>query len=99
MAVVCLGNSTVLATVIIVVKYRLVYQLIGRLQVVKVYLGSSTVLAAVVIVVKHRACLPVGQLIIGVQVQLFSWQVAGVQARQLLDLGNSTVQASGGDSI
>ena len=32
MAAVCPGNSTVPATVIIVVKYRLVYQLIGRLQ-------------------------------------------------------------------
>ena len=31
-AAVCLGSSTVLATVIIVVKYRLIYQLIGRLQ-------------------------------------------------------------------
>ena len=31
MAAVCLGGSTVLATVIIVVEYRLVYQLVGRL--------------------------------------------------------------------
>ena len=31
-AAVCLGGSTVPATVIIVVKYRLVYQLIGRSQ-------------------------------------------------------------------
>ena len=31
MAAVCLGGSMVPATVIIVVKYRLVYQLIGRL--------------------------------------------------------------------
>ena len=58
-AAVCLSNSTVPATVIIVVKYRLIYQLIGRLQAAKVYLGSSTVPAAVVIVVKYRACLSV----------------------------------------
>ena len=67
MAAVCLGNNTVPATVIIVVEYRLVYQLIGRLQAAKVYSGGSTVPAAVVIVVKHRACLPVGRLIVGVQ--------------------------------
>ena len=48
--------------------------------------GSSIVPATVMIVVKHRACLLVGRLIIG------------VQARQLLDLGSSTVRASGGDS-
>jgi hypothetical protein len=45
MAAVCLGGSTVLATVIIVVEYRLVYQLIGRSQAAKSYLGGSTVLA------------------------------------------------------
>ena len=61
MAAVCPGGSTVPATVIIVVEYRLVYQLIGRLQAAKVYSGGSTVPAAVVIVVKHRACLPVGR--------------------------------------
>ena len=61
MAAVCLGSSTVPATVMIVVEYRLVYQLIGRLQAAKVYSGSSTVLAAVVIVVKYRACLLVGR--------------------------------------
>ena len=72
MAAVCPGGSTVPAIVIIVVKYRLVYQLISRLQAAKVYSGGSTVPAAVVIVVKHRACLPVGQLIVGVQVQSFS---------------------------
>ena len=45
----------------------------GQLQAeaAKVYLGGSTVPAAVVIVVKHRACLSVGQLIVGVQVQSF----------------------------
>ena len=32
MAAVCPGGSTVPATVMIVVEYRLVYQLIGRLQ-------------------------------------------------------------------
>ena len=48
--------------------------------------GGSMVPATVIIVVKHRACLPVGRLIVG------------VQARQLLDLGSSTVRASGGDS-
>ena len=47
--------------VIIVVEYRLIYQLIGKLQAAKVYSGSSTVPAAVVIVVKHRACLSVGR--------------------------------------
>ena len=31
-AAVCSGNSTVLVTVIIVVKYRLVYQSVSRLQ-------------------------------------------------------------------
>ena len=66
MAAVYLGDSTVPVTVIIVVEYRLVYQLISRLQAAKVYLGGSTVPAAVVIVVKHRACLPVGWLIVGV---------------------------------
>ena len=60
MAAVCLGGSTVPATVIIVVEYRLVYQLIGRLQAAKVYLGGSMVPAAVVIVVKYRAYLLVG---------------------------------------
>ena len=57
MATVCLDSSTVPVTVIIVVKYRLVYQLISRLQAAKAYLGGSTVLAAVIIVVKYRACL------------------------------------------
>ena len=73
MAAVCPGGSTVPVTVIIVVKYRLVYQLIGRSQAAKSCSGGSTVPAAVVIVVKHRACLSVGRLIISVQVQLFSW--------------------------
>ena len=50
----------------IVIKYRLIYQLIGKLQAAKAYLGSSTVPAAVVIVVKYRAYLLVGWLIIGV---------------------------------
>ena len=67
----------------------------GRAAIVKpelaasmaaVYLGGSMVPITVIIVVKHRACLLVGRLIIG------------VQARQLLDLGSSTVRASGGDS-
>ena len=61
MAAVCPGGSTVPVTVIIMVKYRLVYQLISRLQAAKVYLGGSTVPAAVVIVVKYRACLPVSR--------------------------------------
>ena len=56
---------------------------------------SSTVPAAVVIVVKYRACLPVGWLIVGVQARLFGRWVAGVQARQLSDSGNSTVLAAG----
>ena len=43
------------------------------MEIAKVYLGGSTVPAAVVIVVKYRACLLVGRLIIGVQVQLFTW--------------------------
>ena len=47
-------------------------------SIAAVYLGSSTVLATVVIVVKYRACLPVGQLIIGVQARLFGWWVIGV---------------------
>ena len=98
MAAVYLGSSTVLVIVIIVVKYRLVYQLIGRLQAAKVYLGGSTVPAAVVIVVKHRACLLVSRLIVGVQARSFGQWVAGVQARQLSDLGSSTVQASGGNN-
>ena len=78
MAAVCLGGSTVPASVIIVVEYRLVYQLIGRLQAAKVYSGGSTVPAAVVIVVKHRACLPVSWLIVGVQARLFGRWVIGV---------------------
>ena len=53
--------------------------------------SNSTVPAAVVIVVKYRACLPVSRLIVGVQARLFGWWVVGVQARQLLDLGSSTV--------
>ena len=65
-ATVCLGGSTVPATIIIVVEYRLVYQLISRLQAAKVYLGSSTVLVAVVIVVKYRVYLSVSQLIVGI---------------------------------
>ena len=71
MAAVCPGGSTVPATVMIVVEYRLVYQLIGRLQAAKVYSGGSTVPAAVVIVVKHRACLSVGRLIVGIQARSF----------------------------
>ena len=59
---VCPNSSTVPVTVIIVVEYRLVYQLISKLQAAKVYSGGSTVPAAVVIVVKHKAYLPVGQL-------------------------------------
>ena len=66
MAAVCLGGSTVLATVMIVVEYRLIYQLISKSQAAKACSGSSTVPAAVVIVFKHRACLLVGRLIIGV---------------------------------
>ena len=66
MAAVCPGGSTVPATVIIVVEYRLVYQLISRLQAAKACLGGSTVLAAVVIVVKYRTCLLVGWLIVGI---------------------------------
>ena len=44
-----------------------------------VCLGGSTVPVTVIIVVKYRACLPVG------------WLIIGIQARQLLDLGSSTV--------
>ena len=97
-AAVCLGSSTVLTTVIIVVKYRLVYQLIGRLQAAKAYLGSSTVPVAVVIVVKYKACPSVSQLIVGVQARSFGWWVVGIQARQLSDLDSSTVQVLGGNS-
>ena len=67
MAAVCLGGSTVPVTVMIVVEYRLVYQLIGRSQAAKACSGGSTVPAAVVIVVKYRVCLLVGRLIVGVQ--------------------------------
>ena len=77
-AAVCLNSSTVLVTVIIVVEYRFVYQLIGRLQAAKVYLGSSTVLAAVIIVVKYKACLLVSRLIIDIQARLFSQWVIGI---------------------
>ena len=66
MAAVCPGGSTVPATVMIVVEYRLVYQLIGRSQAATACSGGSTIPAAVVIVVKHRACLSVGRLIVGV---------------------------------
>ena len=72
MAAVCLSSSTVPVTVIIVVEYKLVYQLISRLQAAKVYLSNSTVPAAVVIVVKYRVCLLVSQLIVGVQARSFS---------------------------
>ena len=71
MVAVCPNSSTVPATVIIVVEYRLVYQLIGRSQAAKACLGGSTVPAAVVIVVKYRACLSVSRLIVGIQVRLF----------------------------
>ena len=47
MAAVCPGGSTVPATIMIVVEYRLVYQLIGRLQAAKVY--NSTVGKAAVL--------------------------------------------------
>ena len=73
MAAVCPGGSTVPAAVMIVVKYRLVYQLIGRLQAATACSGGSMVLAAVVIVVKYRACLSVGRLIVGVQARSFGW--------------------------
>ena len=53
MAAVCPNSSTVPATVMIVVKHRLVYQLISRLQAAKSCLGGSTVPTAVIIVVKH----------------------------------------------
>ena len=66
MAAVCLGGSMVPVIIMIVVKYRLVYQLIGRLQAAKVYLGGSMVPVVVVIVVKYRACLPVSRLIVGI---------------------------------
>ena len=66
MAAVCPGGSTAPATVIIVVEYRLVYQLIGRSQAAKSCSGGSTVLAVVVIVVKYKACLSVGRLIVGI---------------------------------
>ena len=61
-------------------------------------MGGSTVLAVVVIVVKYRACLLVGRLIVGVQARSFGRWVVGVQTQQLLDLGSSTVRASGGNS-
>ena len=72
MAAVCPGGSTVPATVMIVVEYRLVYQLIGRSQAATAYSGSSMVPTAVVIVVKYRTCLSVGRLIVGVQARSFS---------------------------
>ena len=43
MAAVCLGGSMVPASVIIVVEYRLVYQLISRSQAATACLGGSTV--------------------------------------------------------
>ena len=49
------------------------------MEAAEVYLGGNTVLVAVIIVVKYKVCLSVNQLIIGVQVQLFSWQIIGVQ--------------------
>ena len=70
----------------------------SAISMAAVCLGGSTVPAAVVIVVKYRAYLPVGRLIVGVQARSFGRWVAGVQARQLLDSGSSTVRASGGDS-
>ena len=66
-AVVCPGNSTVPATVMIVVEYRLIYQLISKSQAAKAYSGSSTVPAAVVIVVERRARLSVGRSVGGSQ--------------------------------
>ena len=72
MAAVCPGGSTVPAMVMIVVEYRLVYQLIGKSQAAKSCSGGSTVLAAVVIVVKYRACLSVGRLIVGVSARSLS---------------------------
>ena len=60
MAAVCPGSNTVPAAIIIVVEYRLIYQLIGRLQAATACLDGSMVPAAVVIVVKYRACLSVG---------------------------------------
>ena len=65
-AKVCSGGSTVPAAVMIVVKYRLIYQLISRSQAAKACSGGSMVPAAVVIVVKHRACLSVSRLIVGI---------------------------------
>ena len=70
-AAVCLGSSTVPATVMIVVEYRLVYQLISKSQAATACSGGSTVPAAVVIVVKYRACLSIGRLIIAIQAQSF----------------------------
>ena len=56
------------------------------MEAAKVCSVGSTVPAAVVIVVKHRACLSVGQLIVGVQAQLFGRQIVGVQARSFVSL-------------
>ena len=51
----------------------------SAVSIAAVCLGSNTVPAAVVIVVKYKAYLLVGQLIIDIQAQLFSWQIIGVQ--------------------
>jgi hypothetical protein len=83
MAAVCPGGSTVPATVMIVVEYRLVYQLIGRSQAAKACSGGSTVPAAVVIVVKYRTCLSVGRLIVGVQARLVGRWIVCISARLL----------------
>ena len=63
MAAVCLSSSTVPTTVIIVVEYRLVYQLIGRLQGVSVQSFGQVVIIAVL-------ALSVGQYIVCILTQL-----------------------------
>ena len=50
---------------VVIVKLKL------AVSIAAVYLGGSTVPATIIIVVKYRACLSVGRLIIGVQIQLF----------------------------
>ena len=95
MAAVCPGGSTVPATVMIVVEYRLVYQLIGRSQAAKSCLGGSTVPAAVVIVVKHsKLNLSIGHWIAGILARSFG-RLDCRRSTVVVWLGSSTVRVTG----
>ena len=86
----------------IVVEYRLVYQLIGRLQAAKVYSGGSTVLAHGRFrrQIGTESCLSFGNSsFIGCRlISTTIIGITGVSAQQLSDLGSSTVRASGSDN-